>query len=113
MPPRFQQRPEKRLFDRIRGVARWPPLSDERGDTRWGSRSRFIISNLPHFPFILFVYVHENSFNLRYSLLMIFFFLVSLNGFANKNTAIPNFNLMSQPSLDKILKAEVFIHTDS
>ena len=45
--------------------------------------------------------------------MIFFFFLVSLNGFANKNTAIPNFNLMSQPSLDKILKAEVFIHTDS
>ena len=41
---------------------------------------------------------------------MIFFVLP--NGFANKNTAIPNFNLVNQPSLDKILKAEVFVHTD-
>ena len=24
----------------------------------------------------------------------------------------PNFNLVNQPSLDKILKAEVFVHTD-
>ena len=39
-------------------------------------------------------------------------FFVSPNGFANKNTAIPNFNLMNQPSLDKILKVEVFVHTD-
>jgi len=40
-------------------------------------------------------------------------FFVSLNSFANKNAVIPNFNLMNQPSLDKILKAEVFVHTDS
>ena len=40
-------------------------------------------------------------------------FFVSLNGFADKNAIIPNFNLMNQPSLDKILKAEVFVHTDS
>ena len=39
-------------------------------------------------------------------------FFVSPNGFADRNAAIPNFNLMNQPSLDKILKAEVFIHTD-
>ena len=39
-------------------------------------------------------------------------FFVSPNGFADKNTVFPNFNLVNQPSLDKILKAEVFIHTD-
>ena len=39
-------------------------------------------------------------------------FFVSPNGFANKNAIIPNFNLVNQPSLDKTLKAEVFIHTD-
>ena len=57
------------------------------------------------------MFVHENSFDLSYPLLMMFF--VSLNGFTNKNVAIPNFNLMNQQSLDKILKVEVFIHTDS
>ena len=41
---------------------------------------------------------------------MIFF--VSLNGFAYRNTTIPNFNLVNQPSLEKILKAEVFVHID-
>ena len=41
---------------------------------------------------------------------MIFF--VPLNGFADKNTVIPNFNLMNQLSLDKILKAKVFVHTE-
>ena len=41
---------------------------------------------------------------------MIYFFS---NGFANKNATIPNFNLVNQASLDKILKAEVFVHTDS
>ena len=40
-------------------------------------------------------------------------FFVSLDGFADKNTAIPNFNLVNQQSLDKILKAEVFVHTNS
>ena len=40
-------------------------------------------------------------------------FFVSLDGFADKNTAIPNFNLVNQQSLDKILKAEVFVRTNS
>ena len=35
-----------------------------------------------------------------------------LNGFADKHAAVPNFNLINQQSLDKILKAEVFIHSD-
>ena len=83
-----------------------PPLFDERGDTKWGSRSRFIITKLPP-PF---VFVHEISFDLSYFLLMMF--IVSLNGFVDKNTAIPNFNLVNQPSLEKILKTEVFVHTD-
>ena len=47
---------------------------------------------------------------MHYSLLMKFF--VSPNGFADRNATIPNFNLVNQPSFDKILKAEVFIHTD-
>ena len=42
---------------------------------------------------------------------MIYFFVFP-NGFAEKNTAIPNFGLVNQASLDKILKAEVFVHTD-
>ena len=41
---------------------------------------------------------------------MIFFVLS--NGFTNKNAAIPNFSLVNQASLDKILKAKVFVHTD-
>ena len=40
-------------------------------------------------------------------------FFVFPNGFADKNATIPNFNLVNQPSLDKILKAEVFVHTNS
>ena len=66
---------------------------------------------MPPFLFLLSVFVHEISFDLRYFLLMMFF--VSLNGFADNNAIIPNFNLMNQPSVDKILKAEVFVHTDS
>ena len=60
---------------------------------------------------VFLVLVPEIFFNLHCSLLMIFF--VFRNGFANKNATIPNFGLMNQASLDKILKAEVFIHTDS
>ena len=41
------------------------------------------------------------------------FFVCFLNGFADKNAAVPNFNLVNQPSLDKILKAEVFVYNDS
>ena len=34
------------------------------------------------------------------------------NGFTNKHVAVPNFNLVNQPSLDKMLKAEMFVHSD-
>ena len=91
-------------------MARWPSLLDKRGVIRWGFRPRMIILKLPSFLFLLLVLVYEISFDLHYSLLMIFFVLP--NGFADRNTAIPNFNLVNQPSLYKILKAEVFVHTD-
>ena len=42
---------------------------------------------------------------------MIFF--VFPNGFADKNTVVPNFSLVNQPSLDKKLKVEVLIHSDN
>ena len=35
-----------------------------------------------------------------------------LNGFAEKNAIVANFYLVNQPSLDKILKAKVFVHSD-
>ena len=41
-----------------------------------------------------------------------FFLFVFSNGFADKNDVVPNFSLVNQPSLDKILKAEVFVHSD-
>jgi len=34
------------------------------------------------------------------------------NDFADKHAVVPNFNLINQPSLDKILIVEVFIHSD-
>ena len=37
---------------------------------------------------------------------------VSLDGFTDKRAVIPNFNPVNQQSLDKILKAEVFVHTN-
>ena len=54
--------------------------------------------------------VHEIPFDLHYSLLMMFF--VFPNSYADKNATIPNFNLVNWQSLDKILKTEVFVHTD-
>ena len=39
-------------------------------------------------------------------------FFVFLHGFADKNAAVPNFSLVNRPSLDKISKVEVFVHTD-
>ena len=56
------------------------------------------------------VFVLKFLFNSHYFLLMIFF--VFLNDFVDKNTAMPNFNLVNESSLDKILKAKVFIHSD-
>ena len=34
------------------------------------------------------------------------------NGVVDKNAIVPDFSLMNQASLDKILKAEVFVHTN-
>ena len=34
------------------------------------------------------------------------------DGFANRRAAEPNFNLVNKDSLDKILKAEVFVNSD-
>ena len=56
------------------------------------------------------VFVLKFLFNSCYFLLMIFF--VTLNDFADKNATMPNFNLVNESSLDKILKAEVFVHSD-
>ena len=43
-------------------------------------------------------------------LLTILFF--SVHGSTDKNAGVPNFNLVNQSSLDKILNAEVFVHMD-
>ena len=42
---------------------------------------------------------------------MMFFFCFPKD-FADKHAPVLNFNLINQPDLDKILKAEVFIHSD-
>ena len=96
-------------------MARWPPLLDERGATRWGFRSKFISSNLSFLHFNTFctyfspiVSIFELSFYLCRSL----FLTVFLNDFADHHAAISNFILVSQPSLDKILQSEVFVHKD-
>ena len=51
------------------------------------------------------MFVIELSFDLCH-----FFFP---NGFIDKHVVVSNFNLVNQPNLDKILKAEVFVHSDN
>jgi len=48
-------------------------MPNERGNTRWGFRSRLIISKLSLSRFLLFVFVYEFSFDLLYFLLTMFF----------------------------------------
>ena len=57
------------------------------------------------------MFVYEFSFDSCYFLLTMFF--VFPNGFGDKNADVPNFSLVNQPRLDKIQKAEMFIHSDS
>ena len=38
--------------------------------------------------------------------------VLTFGKFANKYSAIPNLNLVNEPDLTKILKAEIFVHTD-
>ena len=38
--------------------------------------------------------------------------MFTLGGFADKYSAIPNFNLANESGLNKVLKVEVFVHTD-
>ena len=81
-------------------MARWPPLPDKRGDTRWGFRSKFIILKLLPSPFDIFyshfspfVFVIEFSFNLcHFCVDDVFCFP---NGFVDKHAAISNFNLVN------------------
>ena len=56
------------------------------------------------------MFIYDFSFDSCYFLLTMFF--VFPDGFADKNDVVPNFSLVNQPSLDKILKAEVFVHSD-
>ena len=56
------------------------------------------------------MFVYEFSFDSGCFLLTMFF--IFPNGFADKNVFVPNFSLVNQPSLDKILKAKVFVHSD-
>ena len=81
----------------------------------WGFRSTFIILKSLPSPFDIFcshfspfVFVIELSFDLCLFFYDVFCFP---NGFVDKHTIVPNFNLVNQPSLDKILKAEVFFHS--
>ena len=82
-------------------------------------RSRFITSKSPFFPFDIFcthfspfVFVIELIFDLCHFFFWQCFFCFP-NGFVDKHATVPNFNLINQPNLDKILKVEVFVHNDS
>ena len=83
----------------------------------WGFRSRFIILKSLPSPFdILCSHFSLSMFVIELSFDLCHFFVNGVfcfpNGFTNKHAAIPNFNLVNQPSLDKILKAEMFVHSD-
>ena len=57
------------------------------------------------------MFVIELSFDLCLIYLFIFYVVFCFpNGLVDKHATVPNFNLVNQPSLDKILKVEVFIH---
>ena len=114
MPAWIQQRPEERLLDLVRGMAWWPPLPNERGATRWGFRLGIVILKLHLLCFSPFSFFY---FYLKFSSICVdlywwCFSFVFPNCFADRNAAIPNFSLVNQASLDKILKAEVFAHID-
>ena len=52
------------------------------------------------------------SFPLIRAIFLLTVFFIFPNGFIDKNATVPNFNLVNQSSLVKILKAEVFVHND-
>ena len=80
-------------------MAWWPPLPDERGAARWGIRSRVLIyKSFIFFWFVLFSHLIKFCFP---------------NDFADKHAAEPNFSLVNKESLDKVLRAEVFVHEDN
>ena len=88
MPPWIQQVAEQRLPDVVKGVEWWFSLLDKKGRTRWGTRSRVLIYKL-FLWFAIFSYLIKIYFP---------------NGFADK--------LVNKDSLDKILKAEVFVNSN-
>ena len=101
---------------RFKGVARWPPLPDEREATRWGFRSRFISSKLPFLHFDAFCTFFFSFYVGIWTFLWFVpfpFLIVFLNGFVNHHATISNISLVNKQSLDKILQAEVFVHKDS
>jgi len=61
-----------------------------------------------HFFSLTFIYP-KISFDLHFAN----DFFVFVDGFADPHATVPNLNLVNQTSLDKILKAEVFVHIDS
>ena len=65
---------------------------------------------LPLF-FCLYLYM-SFPFDSLCFLLTMFFVFVFPNVFVDKNAVVPNFSLVNQLSLDKILKAKVFVHRD-
>ena len=73
-------------------MARWPPLLNGKGATRCGSRSR----------------INDLLFTLH--LCCLTFNNLYIMPFADRCATEPNFSLVNRESLDKILKAEMFIN---
>ena len=77
-------------------------------------RSRFMILTI--FYIYIYIFCTFPSLNLS-SGTRNFVVLTSDNnfvsdGFTDKHSAVPNFNLVNEPDLTKILKAEIFVHKD-
>ena len=93
MPPYIKQRAEGRFFNLFRGMAQRVTQFDQGGDPRWGTGHKFC--TLAHL-FLLFCTIFASDR-----------FLLSLHGFANKHSTMPQLNLVNRQSLDKILRYKV------
>ena len=89
-------------------MAHWASLSNQKRDTKWGIMGLGFLcpSHTCHYCFSLFVLT---TLIFSDSCCLSFFVFV---GFADPRAAILNINLVNKVDLDKVLKAEVFVHSD-
>ena len=80
-------------------------------------RFRFTALTIPLFSLTIFVFIFFFLLFFKKMVLIQLSMAYSNNvftfdEFANKYSATPNFNLVDEPNLMRILKSEIFIHTD-